>query len=375
MATKNGQVTLRGRFPVGAVVRLVKVSGEHVLRPEGGEEIEVKTVSEEKDAPRVGYVRFSNGVEAGCRYFVSGLVDGVPLDVRIRGREAGDESEVLEQAPIQRDRQRLADGSWVDEAPSKESAPQILAAHADQRHVPKGTVQRSDTPRGEAHPVDPKEKTPKRSQDDVGKGAVQMSDTRPREVDGVTFGGGGEATELVLGPQRQEDVPKGVVQRSDTPTGVAQPIPAGDAVKQAQDRESSFAKETRGDWTRGGAEPIESKGTKVGAPKGSNQKDSEERDAELKKSEREAAVAPPIEDVAPSAGQDQSAEDLDDAAKRKKAASRKRSKAAKKKAPSKRNEKKDESPSKKEQEDSRAREAARVQQEQARRSQSTKAKE
>jgi hypothetical protein len=55
MASRSaGQVTLRGRFPVGAVVTLTRVAGEHVLRPEGGEEVEVQTVGEEKDAPGSG---------------------------------------------------------------------------------------------------------------------------------------------------------------------------------------------------------------------------------------------------------------------------------------------------------------------------------
>lgn len=270
---------------------LTRVAGEHVLRPGGGEEIEVKTVTEEDGAPRVGFVRFSKGVEVGARYFIHGLVDGRPLEVRARGRAKDDPNEVFEQPPIAPDRMRLADGSWSDEAPTKESAPDILAAQADIRHVRKGTVLRSDTPRGEAHPLDPEERAPKRTQDDVDDGAVQMSDTRRREVDGQVVGGGGEATELVLGPQRQEDVPKGMVQRSDTPTGVATPIPAGDAVQQALDRESSFAKETRGEPVRASAEPIDVKRGKLGAPSGATQKQSEDRDRDLKQSERDAALA------------------------------------------------------------------------------------
>jgi hypothetical protein len=54
MASSKGQVTLRGRFSPGDVVTLTKVAGPHVLRPEGGEAIETQTVTEEKDAPRVG---------------------------------------------------------------------------------------------------------------------------------------------------------------------------------------------------------------------------------------------------------------------------------------------------------------------------------
>jgi hypothetical protein len=76
-------------------------------------------------------------------------------------------------------------------------------------------------------------------------------------------------------------------------------------VQQAQVRESSFAKETRGEPVRAAAEPIDAPKVNIGAPSGSSQKDSEARDADLKKSEREAAeLAVPIADMAPSAGED-----------------------------------------------------------------------
>lgn len=316
-----GQVTLRGRFSPGDVVKLTRVAGEHVLRPEGGEEIEVQSVGEEKDAPRVGFVRFSKGVEVGARYFVHGLHEGTPLEVRVRGRAKDDPEEVLSQAPILPDRVRLADGSWADDAPTKESAPQILAGQADIRHAKKGTVLRSDTPRGEAHPVDVDRPEPVRPQSDVPEGTVQMSDTPA-----------GEATELVLGPQRQEDVPAGVFQRSATPTGVATPLPAGDAIAQARDRESSAARESRGEPVRASAEPLEVKGAKVGAPTGATQKASEERHAELRRSENEVApsTAAPIADVAPSVGEDRDADSPRQFKER--AKSSKRSEASKKAA-------------------------------------------
>jgi hypothetical protein len=310
MASRSaGQVTLRGRFPVGAVVTLTRVAGEHVLRPEGGEEVEVQTVGEEKDAPRVGYVRFSKGVEVGARYFIHGLVDGRPLEVRVTGKSADDPNEVFEQAPIMPDRQRLTDGSFVDDAPTKESGPGVSVGPANIRHAPKGTVLRSDTPRGEAHPVDTDRQEPVRRQEDVND-VVQMSDTET-----------GEATELLVGPQRQEDVPKGVVQRSDTPTGVSTVIPGGDAVEQAEVRESSQARESRGEPGRAAAEPLDAKKVNVGAPDGSTQKDSEERDRDLKKSEREAAeLAVPIADMAPSAGEDRGEGDDEESERRSRAA-------------------------------------------------------
>jgi hypothetical protein len=273
-----GQVTLRGRFSAGTVVRLVRVAHEGVLRAEGGEEVDVQTA--EKDENGVASVSFKKGVDEGARYIATGISDGRPVDVRVRGRSADDPSEILEQPPIQPDRVRLTDGSWSDEAPTKESAPKLAITAPGQHQVGDGVIQRSDTLRGSAHPVDPESEEPVRRQESVPEGAVQMSDTRPRDVDGVNVGGGGEATELVLGPQRQEDVPDSVIQRSDTPTGVAQPLPAGDMVKAQLDRDSSRTREARGDNTRGAAEPIDVKGAKLGAPKGASQKQSEERQAE-----------------------------------------------------------------------------------------------
>jgi hypothetical protein len=291
MASRKGQVTLRGRFSKGSVVTLTKVAGEHTLRPQGGEDIATKTV-EEKDG--VSFVQFT-GVEEGARYFVHGINDGFPLEVRARGRSAEEDSEVLAQAPVQPDRARLTDGTWADDAPTKESAPSLATTFPGQRQVKKGTVQRSDTPRGTAHPVDPEREEPIRRQESVPEGTVQMSDTRPREVDGEQVGGGGEASELIIGAQRQEDVKGSVIQRSSTPTGVAQPLPAGDMVQAQEDRDSSQARESRGDNTRAAAEPLRAKGVKSGAPTGATDKESTKRHEELRKSEREAATEVPLD--------------------------------------------------------------------------------
>lgn len=313
-----GQVTLRGRFSAGTVVRLVRVAHEGVLRAEGGEEVDVQTA--EKDENGVASVSFKSGVDEGARYIATGISDGAPLDVRVRGRAADDPSEVLEQPPIMADRVRLTDGSWSDEAPTKESAPKLAITGPGQQQVPDGVAQRSDTLRGSAHPVDVESEEPVRRQESVPEGVAQMSDTRPREVDGVQVGGGGEATEIVVGPQRQEDVPKGVAQRSDTPTGVAQPMPGGDAVKAQLDRDSSRTRESRGDNTRGAAEPIDVKGARLGAPKGANEKQSRERqeealaartaartldqpaDARVNRTGLDAMGQPVYEDVARAAG-------------------------------------------------------------------------
>ena len=79
-STKKGQVTLRGRFSKGSVVTLTKVASEAALRPEGGEDVETKTVGE-KDG--VSFVQFT-GVEQDARYIIHGINDGQPLAIRAR---------------------------------------------------------------------------------------------------------------------------------------------------------------------------------------------------------------------------------------------------------------------------------------------------
>jgi hypothetical protein len=75
-----------------------------------------------------------------------------------------------------------------------------------------------------------------------------------------------------------------------TPRRASRPlIDVGDSVEAWRRAESSQARESRGDWTRAHAEPIAAKGAKVGAPTGSNEKKSLERDAEIKQSDRQAA--------------------------------------------------------------------------------------
>lgn len=273
MATQKGQAKLAGRFPPGTKVALIEVRDERALRSEGGRTVERKKVGDD------GTVTFSKGVTVGGRYFLVGVVNGQPLEVRITGRAQADDGAVVAQAPVTTDRGRLGDGSFVDEPPEQHQDPGPLAVGPalGQHQVPKGTVQRSDTPRGTAHPVDVDDQEPVRRQEDVN-GPVQMSDTET-----------GEASEILVGPQRQEDVPSSVVQRSSTATGVATPIPSG-AVEAQRLAESSQARESRGDRTRAAADPLEAKGAKVGAVTGSTKKASEQRDADLKRSEREAAA-------------------------------------------------------------------------------------
>lgn len=151
---KAGRVVLNGRFSPGERVRLIKVDGPGVLRPPDGAEAVASGRVDEN-----GQVVFDKGVEVGGRYFVSGYHHGQPLDVRITGRAADDPNVILADAPVQAERVRLTDGSFVDEPPEQHQALEVPegAVVRGQHQVPKGVVQRSDTPRGEAVPIPPEE--------------------------------------------------------------------------------------------------------------------------------------------------------------------------------------------------------------------------
>jgi hypothetical protein len=249
---KQGSVRLSGRFKPGTRVALHKApDGERSLRPGAGEPLDVQKVNKD------GEVSFTSGVEVGERNFAVGHVAGHYLQVRLTGREKGEESSVVTQPPVGPDRLRHADGTYVDEAPEQHQDPPKIEVgpHLGQHQVPKGVVQRSDTPRGSAHPVDPAELAPYRSQADVPKGTVQMSDTPPSKDELGREINGGRATEIVQSVQRQEDA-NGVLQRSDTPHGVATPMQT-DPVKAQLHKESAAAKESRGEPGRAAAEPLE----------------------------------------------------------------------------------------------------------------------
>lgn len=254
---KAGQVVLRGRFRPGSRVRLVEVAGEHVLRSQGGRLLDVKRVDDD------GCVKFTHGVVVGGRYILVGQVGGQPLEVRARGGEPGaDAGSQLAQEPVRRDRVRLANGAWADEAPEREKPGAATVAPGPAQHqVPEGTVQRSDTPLGAATPVDPDETLPYPKQEDVEDGVFQMSDTKT-----------GMATPIVDGPpRRQEDADDGkLLQRSDTPHGVTTPIPAGSSVDAKRERDSSARKGTHGEPTKVAAAPVEVSGS--GSSRGSGRR-------------------------------------------------------------------------------------------------------
>lgn len=149
---KQGSATLRGRFSPGTRVNLFEADGPHQLRPaDGAEPVSTETVSKD------GEVKFS-GLEVGSRYFAQATTPGGPELVRLTGRASNDPNSVLEAAPVGYDRVRLADGSFVDEPPAQHQKQAVEGATwAGQHQVPKGTLQRTDTPRGTAYPISRRE--------------------------------------------------------------------------------------------------------------------------------------------------------------------------------------------------------------------------
>lgn len=279
MATQ-GQVKLAGRFPPGTKVALVQVRDETALRAEGGKTVERKRVKDD------GTVTFK--AEVGARYFLTGQVNGRPLEVRVTGRktEASDGS-VPEQAPVQPDRVKLSDGSWADETPEKRDTPSSeVGPYPGQDQVPARTPQRSSTPRGSAHPVEKDEQAPYPPQEE-SKGP-QMSDTET-----------GQATPIVDAPQRQDQVPASVPQRSATPLGVATPIPGGNAIEAQREKESAHGKAARGEPGKVAASPLDadvaSKRQKTAAEKVN-------ADVESDSDGLDAQGQPASEDIAAAAG-------------------------------------------------------------------------
>jgi hypothetical protein len=279
MASSQGQVTLHGRFAPGTSVRLVKVRDESVLRAEGGKEVAAGTVDDD------GRVAFKSGVEVGARYFICGHDRGDYREVRVIGRKAEDDT-VLSQPPVGNVPLRTSGGHQIDQwgrvtAPDHEKTPGPEVAPGPAQHqVPKGTVQRSDTPLGVATPVDPDEILPAPSQDDVKKGTVQRSDTPA-----------GQATEIPPAhPERQEDVTKGeLLQRSDTPHGVTTPIPGGNALEAKQEADSADAKAKRGEPVKTQARTIDKPAKKPAARKPAAKKASSRASGSKKSSARKAA--------------------------------------------------------------------------------------
>lgn len=156
MASKSAGIKLRGRFPAGTQVRLVRVEGPHVMRP-GPQHETVDTQKVDKD----GVLEFK-GVEAGERYFAVGLNHGFPVEVRLTGKadpDTANHAEMYGDNGLYQ-RVKLSDGSFLDEDPEQHQDTNLPegATWLGQHQVPKGTLQRSDTPRGSAHPISQEER-------------------------------------------------------------------------------------------------------------------------------------------------------------------------------------------------------------------------
>jgi hypothetical protein len=265
----RGKVRLSGWFPEGVRVELYEREPGQ-LRPAAGSSLG-STVAVG------GKVEFrQHSIVPGGKYFVVGVVRGFPVQVPVTASAVGDSAEpgVQGQAPVGRDRVRLADGRFVDEltVDSEEGVPRLEVAPAPKQEHARDVPQRSATPVGYAHPVDPEEVFPYPRQEDV----PQMSDTET-----------GMATPVVP-TFSQVDVPAGTLQRSDTVAGVATPLPVGDAVRAQQDRESSESKAARGEPVKAAAQPVGVKKTSVG----------DARDGQPDELEpAEPALAPPAEAV------------------------------------------------------------------------------
>lgn len=234
MAAAKGTATLRGRFPAGQRVELVEVKGPHVLRTSPADKVVAS-----KQVDENGEVSFP--AEPGSRYFIRGVVNGVPREVRITGSAAGDESAVLSQAPVGNDEVKLGSGKTLAEhAAENEKAPDSEVQPAAKQSHARDLQQRSATPLGYATPVDPDEVPPYGRQEDQD-GELARSDTRT-----------GQAALIPVDtpPEKQEDADDGKLQqRSDTPHGVTTPIPVGDATQATLDRDAADSKDM------GGTEP------------------------------------------------------------------------------------------------------------------------
>lgn len=245
----RGKVRLSGRFPEGVRVELYEREPGQ-LRPAAGQALG-STVAV------AGQVEFrQHSIVPGGKYFVVGIVQGSPVQVPVTASAVGESAEpgVQGQAPVGRDRVRLADGRFVDELTleSEEGVPRLEVAPAPKQEHARNVPQRSATAVGYAHPVDPAETIPYPKQEDVPGDVPQMSDTET-----------GMATPVVP-TFSQVDVPAGTLQRSDTVAGVATPLPVGDAVRAQQDRESSDSKAARGEPVKAAAQPVGVKKTSVG---------------------------------------------------------------------------------------------------------------
>lgn len=113
-------------------MRLVAVRDERVLRPGAGDrEVDHKIVDAD------GRVEFSSGVELGGRYFVCGIQQGQPLEVRATGRVEADP--VNDIPPNRVEPRQFASGGGPVDAPAHERVAVAEEAERVRRAGPAGS--------------------------------------------------------------------------------------------------------------------------------------------------------------------------------------------------------------------------------------------
>lgn len=207
-------VTLKGRFPSGTEVLLYERTGDAV-NTAGPVVARAKTNSDSE-------THFS-GLQDGHRYFAVGKVDDAQVAVAVTAKNAP-AGKVQPQTEIISPSSGVDGGAPVIEESEPPKGAVEAHPHPNQAQAGKGVQQMSDTPYGQATPVDPSRPLPGTKQEDVPEGTPQRSDTPLGEATVV-------ATDEVQPGLAQADVPKGTQQRSATPYGEATIIPKGDPIE------------------------------------------------------------------------------------------------------------------------------------------------
>lgn len=212
MAAAKAQVTIHGRFPAGTRVRLVPRNSDFFNPP--GAAVAAAKVDKSSE------VTFS-GLEDGAPFWVAAEIDGSWRSAAVTAKVPAEPKKRMPRPSTEDARPQQAPGAVAEPDDSKVAKGETdPAPHMRQQDVPKGTVQRSDTPLGMATPIPDGEHSPTVPQSALKKGTVQRSDTPLGEASPIPPG------ELDVAPAPEQDDVKGL-QRSDTPEGTAAPKPRG----------------------------------------------------------------------------------------------------------------------------------------------------
>jgi hypothetical protein len=309
MATKKGNVTVRGTFVPGTKVKLFE-RGSEITFSAGvaGDSVKSATTSkngetEFKDVPlgtywAVGEVETQRpSPNAGT----AGMVDveetrTVAVTVKDRQRADGREplrrreTKLTSAAPGRDTSHDVVTGARGSESagPTRITDPETGASstfahnsvgvpsddvpdepqpHLRQEDVDDGIVQRSATLTGQATPKDPDELQPRPSQEDLREGRIPGIPKDAVQRSATPFGEATpKAADEVQPAVKQEDVAKGTLQRSDTPSGQAEPKPSGDAVENQLAKDNSTVAALGATVPKAGTDKVPN-GAKKGAKK------------------------------------------------------------------------------------------------------------